>query len=62
MHHAEVIFQNYTIQIIEYNPRIKKKTISVLAPKDLEKYYSCPVHFSWAKMKMCIFYLTFDSI
>ena len=35
MHHAEVIFQNNTIQIGEYNPRLKKKTITVLEPKDL---------------------------
>ena len=45
MHHAEVIFQNNTIQIDEYNPKLKKKTISVLATKDLERYYDCPVQF-----------------
>ncbi len=45
MHHAEVIFQNNTIQINEYNPKLKKKTITDLLPNDLERYYSCPVHF-----------------
>lgn len=45
MHHAEVIFQNNTIQIIEYNPKLKKKIITDLTPKDLERYYSCPVQF-----------------
>lgn len=45
MHHAEVIFQNNTIQIIEYNPKLKKKTIKDLLPIDFERYYDCPVSF-----------------
>ena len=43
MHHAEVMFQNNTIQINEYNPKLKRKTISDLLPKNLERHYSCPV-------------------
>ena len=45
MHHAEVIFQNNTIQIVEFNPKLRKKTTSNLLPKDLERYYGCPVQF-----------------
>lgn len=45
MHYAEVIFLNNKIQIIEYNPTLKKKTTTDLLPKDLERYYDCNVRF-----------------
>lgn len=45
MYHADVIFHNNAIQIIDYNPKLKKKVTSELLPKDFEKYYACPVQF-----------------
>jgi hypothetical protein len=45
MYHAEVIFHNNTIQIVEYNHKLNKKTITNLIPKNLERFYDCSVQF-----------------